>query len=248
MFKFVFLLTAFPLLTLALAENDQVIHRPFYSLSYNEKHEVANWVDYSLEVSQLRKCVERTNSFKSDPLIVTGSAELADYRNSGYDRGHLLPAGDMRFDRQAMLDTFYLSNMTPQPSSFNSGKWSSLENLIRAWAFKYKKIWIVTGPVLNNHLPYIGVNNHVSIPTEYFKVVLKQNQNGYEGIGFLMQTTIPFPDLVSYAVDIDTVEELTKLDFFSYLDDSVEEEVERRIDLEKWDFKAKFSYLPCEAI
>lgn len=247
MAKLLFSILIFPLFVFAQveAENDQVIHRPYYSLSYNEKHEVANWVDYSLELIQLHKCVERTNSFRPDPLVTTGSATLADYYKSGFDRGHLVPAGDMKFDREAMRDTFFMSNMTPQPSKFNSGKWSSLETLIRAWALKYKKIWIVTGPVLKDNLPTMGVDNRISIPEEYFKVILKKEKNTYSGIGFLMRTTVPYPDLISYAVSINTVEELTGLDFFSYLNDEVEEEIEENLNLNQWDFKAKFSYLPC---
>ncbi len=235
----------FPLLAFAETENDQIIHRPFYSLSYNEQHEVANWVDYSLEIFQLHKCVERTNSFRIDPLILTGSSSPTDYYKSGFDRGHLLPAGDMKFDKEAIRDTFYMSNMTPQPSKFNSGKWRSLETLVRAWAMKYKKIWIVTGPVLQDNLPSIGVENRVSIPEEYFKVLLRKENDKYFGIGFLMRTTVPYPHLISYAVSIRQVETLTGIDFFSYLNDEAEEEAEAELNINAWDFKAKFSYLPC---
>ncbi|MBA2404330.1 MAG: DNA/RNA non-specific endonuclease [Bdellovibrionales bacterium] len=239
----------FPLLALAspLAQSpldEQVIDRDNYSLSYNESHEVANWVAYPLGHAQIRGCVSRTDSFRIDPLITNGSATLEDYKNSNFDRGHLLPAGDMKFDKQAMKDTFYMSNMTPQPAKFNRGRWSMLENLMRSWALKYENIWIVTGPVLVDKLPTIGANK-VSIPVEYFKVILRKEGNTYKGIGFLMSVDVPYPDLVTYALSINQIEDLSGVDFFPFLSDSIEEEVESDSEVEKWDFKAKFNYLPC---
>lgn len=225
--------------------DQQIIQRNHYSLSYNNDHEVANWVSYSLEHYHLQACVGRTNSFREDPLVEGGSATLDDYKNSNFDRGHLLPAGDMKFEKEAMRDTFYLSNMTPQPARFNRGRWSSLETLIRAWALKYHKIWIVTGPVLTDSLPSIGRQNRVSVPHEYFKVILRKSGNTYKGMAFLMGIDVPYPHLSSYAVSIDTIEDMTGIDFFSFLSDRTEDEVESRLNLKDWDFKAKFEYFPC---
>jgi endonuclease G len=238
-------LLALPLLVWANSRDDQRINRTFYRMSYNGTHAVANWVDYSLEISQLKRCASRTNIFLPDPLVTYGATTLSDYYQSQFDRGHLLPAGDMKFDLEAMKETFYLSNITPQPSKFNSGKWGTLENLVRAWALKYKKVWIVTGPVLNNHLAKIGVNHRLSVPEEFYKVLIRKTQNSYTGIGFIMPTNVPFPNLAAYAVSIDAVEHLTNLDFFSYLEDSAEAEIENQTDFKDWDFGAKFDYLPC---
>jgi endonuclease G, mitochondrial len=224
--------------------DEYIVKRKFYELSYNEHHELANWVSYSLELPQLQNCTKRTNQFKSDPLVPSGTADLLDYRNSGFDRGHLLPAGDMKFDAQAMADTFYFSNIAPQPAGFNRGKWSQLEALVRAWALKYKKVWIATGPVLNNSLAHIGKKTQVSVPTEFYKVILRQEGSSYVGIGFLMSTDLPYPSISAYALDINAVEALTQIDFFSFLG-SKEEAIEGTYSPEKWDFKATFDYLPC---
>ncbi len=225
--------------------DEELINRDHYSLSYNEKHEVANWVAYSLDHYKLQNCVQRKNSFRIDPLITTGSASPTDYINSNYDRGHLLPAGDMKFDKSAMRDTFVMSNMTPQPAKFNRGRWSNLETLIRAWALKYKKIWIVTGPVLTEKLPTIGNANRVSIPTDYYKAILREDNEGYKGIGFLMNVEVPFNETEAYAVSINKIEELSGVDFFPFLNDQVEEEIEDNRNFVDWDFKANFNYLPC---
>lgn len=225
--------------------SDLLIKRDFYELSYNEEHEVANWVAYTLETSQLRACVKRNDRFKSDPLVVTGSSALDDYKGSGFDRGHLLPAGDMKFDTKAMDETFYLSNITPQPGKFNRGMWAKLEMLMRGWALSAGKIWIVTGPILNNSLQVIGKTNKVSVPFEYYKVVLRKEGSSYVGVGFLMNTDVPYPELSSYALDINTVEKIAQIDFFSFLDDKEEERIEGNFEPQKWNFKASFDYLPC---
>ena len=226
-------------------DSELTVKRDYYELSYNEDHEVANWVFYTLETNQLRNCVKRNNSFKPDPLVVTGSADLDDYKGSGFDRGHLLPAGDMKFESKAMSDTFYLSNISPQPANFNRGLWASLENLVRAWALKYKKIWIVTGPVLHSGLPVIGKKNLVSVPDEFYKVILRKEGRGFKGVGFLMKTSVPYNYLAAYAIDIDTVEKISGIDFFPFLTQAQEKEAESKAELTSWDFKAEFDYLPC---
>lgn len=225
--------------------DDQIINRPHYSLSYNEHHEVANWVAYPLGHAQIKGCVDRADAFRIDPMITTGSATLEDYKNSNFDRGHLLPAGDMKFDKQAMKDTFYMSNMTPQPAKFNRGRWKMLEGLMRTWALKYDNLLIVTGPILESSLATIGSQNRVSVPVEYYKVVLKKVGNSYQGMGFLMGVDTPYADLSLYALSINEIEAISGIDFFPFLKDSEEEQIENQRDLSQWDFKAKFEYLPC---
>jgi len=225
----------------------EVIHKKYYSLSYNEDHEQANWVAYELNRNHLQNCTKRTNSFRTDPDISTGSATLADYKGSGFDRGHLVPAGDMKISKEAMRDTFVMSNMSPQPPRYNQGKWAQLENLARAFAGKYEQTWIVTGPVLRDNLRTIGVDNQVSLPQEYFKVILRKTNNKYEGIAFLMPITLPYNELTLYALDIESVENITGIDFFHFLPDHIEKEVERNYNESEWDFKAKFNYLPCSS-
>lgn len=232
--------------TLAHSPDDaQIIHRPHYDLSYNNQHEVANWVAYSLDHSKLRSCHDRQNNFRADPEIVGGSAALEDYSGSGYDRGHLLPAGDMKFDREAMSATFFLSNMTPQPARFNRGRWALLEGLIRAWALKYGKIWVVTGPVLKGRMSSIGRVNRISVPEDYYKVVLRKDVKGWKGTAFLMNTSVPYSDLNAYAVTIDEVEELSGIDFFPNLPSETQEDAEAQNEQADWDYTARFNYLPC---
>ncbi len=235
------------LISLGVHSSEEIIKRKNYTLNYNEDHEVANWVSYELDHKKLQNCTKRNDNFRPDPLVSTGSAVDNDYKGSGFDRGHLLPAGDMKHNKEAMSDTFYFSNMTPQPANFNRGVWAKLENMMRSWGLKYGKIWIITGPLLRDNLAFIGSRNHVSVPEQYFKVILREQDNSYEGIGFLMSTSVPSNNLQDYATSIDAIEELTGFDFFEFLEDSTEEEVEGNPSLMNWDMSGKFQYLPCQS-
>jgi endonuclease G len=109
-----------------------IVEHTFYSLSYIEKYEQAEWVAYNISDEQLKKPnVKRTDWFETDPKVITGSAKHSDYKGSGYTRGHLVPAGDMAFEELAMKETFFMSNMSPQIRSFNNGIWRELEEQSR---------------------------------------------------------------------------------------------------------------------
>ncbi|MFA7614095.1 MAG: DNA/RNA non-specific endonuclease [Candidatus Caldatribacteriota bacterium] len=222
----------------------EVVQKTHYLINYNEDHEVANWVEYTLERESLRNCASRRNDFRPDPQVSTGSATLADYRRSGFDRGHLVPAGDMKISRRAMSETFFMSNMTPQPARFNQVQWNHLENLVRAWASKYGKLWIITGPVLHDRLPTIGQDNRVSVPEEYFKVLLRKENQEYKGIAFLVPTCVPHRNLSLYTLSIRELENYTQINFFSFIDQE-QEHIEEVRNLADWDFSARFEYLPC---
>ena len=113
---------------------EQQISHLGYTLSYNEKHEQASWVAYELTAGELRGTIARTDNFKADASVTTGSASLADYRGSGFDRGHLAPAADMKWSREVMSESFFMSNMSPQEPGFNRGIWKKLEGKVRDWA------------------------------------------------------------------------------------------------------------------
>ena len=136
---------------------NDIVRHTYYTLSYNETNEQANWVCYSLTDSMVLKSgEERTNNFKMDKLVATGSAKSADYTKSGYDRGHLCPAADMGFSPVAMTESFLMSNISPQTPDFNRGIWKELETTVRKWAIKEHKLYVVTGPVFKNSKGSIG--------------------------------------------------------------------------------------------
>ncbi|MEM6321760.1 MAG: DNA/RNA non-specific endonuclease [Bacteroidota bacterium] len=219
----------------------QVIEHKYYTLSYSEKHEQPEWVAYELTVDRLNnKVADRTDNFRPDPKVKTKSATPADYRRSGYTRGHLAPAGDMGFSEQAMSETFYMSNMSPQVRSFNMGVWRELEEQTRDWARKYKHLYIVTGPILTEkEFDRIG-KNIVTVPRNYYKVILDVTEPEYKGIGFIIPNAISDDHLTEYVVTIDDVEEITGIDFFSeLLSEDLESELEGYVDVRRWKFSEK---------
>lgn len=228
--------------------NHEIRNFQNYSLCYREAYEQAEWSAYSLSSKQLVKNTERTNDFRPDPLISTQSASLADYKGSGYDRGHLTPAADMSFSERAMSETFYMSNMSPQAPQFNRGIWMYLESQVRTWAAKFGKVYVVSGPILEkpaNSYHVIG-SNKVAIPEYYYKVILAplykdaQDLNTPEdseniiAIGFIIPNEKCDNTFWDYAVSIDEVENRTGLDFFSLLDDDIEEFVESKVIIKDW--------------
>lgn len=207
-----------------------------YTLLYNESHEQADWVAYELTASETDGMIDRTDDFRVDPAITTGSAELSDYKYSGYDRGHLIPAGDARWSEHAMTATFVLSNMSPQEPSFNRGDWRKLESYVRTWAKENGALHVVTGPALKQGVKNRIGSNQVSVPRYYYKVVLDYEGAQKKGIGFIMPNGKLNRSVEAYSVSIDSVEAFTGIDFYYQLPDSVEEQIESNYNLSHWSF------------
>ncbi len=214
-------------------------------ISYNPQHKQADWVHYELGSDQLQNCVNRTNNFRPDPeLNEEDSAQLSDYKSSGFDRGHLSPASDNKWSRQAMTESFLLSNISPQPPRFNQGIWARLENLVRAWALKMGGLWVTTGPLLEDGLSTIG-RNQVSTPDYYYKVlVTKNSQEKRKALALLLPVTAQ-GNFSSFAVSIDQLEEFTGLDFNAKMDRAEEQKLESSVRLQGWDFNANYQVPPC---
>ncbi len=219
-----------------IIKNDVVIKHLGFTLSYNEKYEQANWVAYELTGMETEKVVGRSNNFQTDNKVQTGSADDNDYKNSGYDRGHLAPAADMGWSAKAMDESFYYSNMSPQLPGFNRGIWKRLEEQVRSWAIDNNAIYVVTGPVLTPNLPTIG-SDKVAVPEYYYKVILDYTKPEIKGIGFIMSNTTSTLGLSNYAVTIDSVEALTGINFFPAIPNEQEREIEKSLCMECWSWK-----------
>ncbi len=221
----------------------QVVSHKYYSLSYNEDHEQAEWVAYVLSKENLDKpWNDRTDVFLPDPAVESGSATPDDYKGSGYDRGHLVPAADMAFDPEAMEETFLLSNISPQSRNFNKGIWRELEELTRSWAKKCGNLYVVTGPVLGfDPKGKIG-ENEVSVPAAFYKVLLDLTNPEQKGIAFVVPNEVSFEPLYHFATTIDEVETLTGIDFFPELMPAdLEASLEGNFNIDLWEFsKQKF--------
>jgi endonuclease G len=191
-----------------------IVEHTFYSLSYIEKYEQAEWVAYNISDEQLKKPnVKRTDWFETDPKVITGSAKHSDYKGSGYTRGHLVPAGDMAFEELAMKETFFMSNMSPQIRSFNNGIWRELEEQSRDWVYHNKSLFIVTGPVFTNN-PTFFKNKKIAIPEAFYKVILDYSLPQIKAIAFYIPHATSEQPLTNYMISIDSLEKITGIDFF----------------------------------
>ena len=211
----------------------QIIHRRSYSLSYNPKLKLPNWVMWHLTSEHSDGIVPRSDDYREDPDVPMPRATNDDYRSSGWSRGHMCPAGDNKWDRIAMSESFLLSNMCPQDRNLNSGLWNRIEMDCRKWAQEYGSIYIVCGPLLyNKEHETIGINK-VVVPEAFFKVILC-TQGNPKAIGFVVKNNAGTRKKDQYVNTVDDVERLTGYDFFPSLPDSIEDKVEAYSNIEDW--------------
>lgn len=216
---------------------EQVIRHEGYTVSYNSDYRIANWVAYELTAAEAKSTkAERSNKFVPDPEVKGASATNEDYTRTGYDRGHLAPAGDMKWSSKAMRESFYLSNISPQKPGLNRGIWKELEEQSRLWTKENGVLWIATGPVLTDSMKRMG-KNRVGVPKTFYKVICTVINDEYKGIAFLFDNRdYDKTPLKSMAIPIDSVEKMTGIDFFPALPDDVEKKMEMAVDRSSWSF------------
>lgn len=212
---------------------EQIIRHTGFTLSYNDAWRIPNWVGYVLTRDELDGNEERSNKFVPDPLVVGVETHTKDYSHSGYDRGHMAPAADMKWSAKAMRESFYLSNICPQLHNLNAGDWKELEDRGRDWARQDGAVVIVCGPIVGKKPARIGTNK-IAVPDAFFKVILSPTVNRPRAIGFVMPQQKGNRPLRSYALTVDSVETLTGIDFFTALPDDVEQQLESTLDLSAW--------------
>jgi len=211
----------------------QIVRYPGFTVNFNARLHVPNYVVWELTAEECKGTEPRLNTFFHDK-DVKGCATLNDYRKSGYTRGHMAPAADMKWSAEAMRASNNLTNVCPQMSIMNSGAWSTLEENCRAWALRDSAIVIITGPVLSDRMPLHIGKSRVAVPERFFKVVLAPYVKPPRGIGFVMPNGKVTGGVHSHAMSIDEVEEITGMDFFSALPDDIEEAVEKDNSYPRW--------------
>lgn len=214
---------------------EEVVHHGAFSLGYNEQHEQAGWVAHIVTKDVLYGTVGRTNDFRPDTAISTGTSDVDDFWDSGYDRGHLAPSADFRWSRTALSKSYLYSNISPQRPELNRESWARLENLVREFAVDAGEVFVVTGPVLHDGLPKIPQGSRrVSIPGYFYKVVADLSGDEIRGIAFVLPNGRASDRLIDYAVSIDSVEVLTGIDFFPALDSVAQAFLEGPESMNRW--------------
>lgn len=209
--------------------NEIRLKRTGYTLSYNNAYKTPNWVAWELTRQETNGNEERKNRFIPDPDLPEPRAEHSDYTNSGYDRGHMAPAADMKWSKKAMEESFYMSNICPQNQKLNRDDWNDLEETCRGWARKYGTVYIACGPIYDRESPKRIGEHKIAVPDRFFKVVLIYNRKNPLAMGFLFENKAHHQKLENYLTTVDGIEQITGLDFFSKLPDSIENRIEAQI-------------------
>lgn len=219
---------------------DVIIRHKGYTVSYNTDACIPEWVAYELTDDETRGDAEREDAiFQMDPQYRKTQAMREDYSGSGWTKGHMACAGDFHWDKEALDETFYLTNICPQDEELNKGDWNYLEKQIRYWARDNGKVWVVSGPIIGDNIYGTIGDRDVVVPDSFFKAVLLQKKGKYHSIAFVMDNDDKRYFLYDCSMTVNELEDLTGLDFFPELYDSVEESVESKIDYSIWNINPR---------
>lgn len=215
---------------------EKIIEHTGYTLSFNREHNNPNWVAWELTADEAVGTLPRDDNFQPDPEIAENHQVVhADYKGSGYDRGHMAPAADMKWSSRAMAECFYMSNICPQTHTLNAGGWETLESACRRWAKQEGAVYIVCGPVYKGSKhKTIGQHLKITVPEGFFKVVLSMNKGKEKAIGFYYANSNAKQTMQTTATTVDDIEARTGMDFFVNIDDRLEERIESTFSLKQW--------------
>lgn len=215
--------------------SSQIIEHTGYTVSYNPDWRIPNWVAYELTAQEVAGDLGRYDKFLPDPMVKGDPVISKDYSNSGYDRGHMCPAADMKWSEQAMKESFYMTNICPQNHNNNAGDWKDLEELVRDLAVRYGNIYICCGPVVTDETTTIGQQRKIVVPQAFFKVLLRQKKDGtWTAIGFVMPNQAGNRPLMTYMLSVDEAEAMTGIDFYPALPDDIEDKIEADFVIADW--------------
>lgn len=204
-----------------------------FTLSFNPTNHTPDWVGWELLASEAEGNVARSNRFWVDNDL-PGCATNYDYKNSGFDKGHICPAADQKWSDRAMRDCFSMANITPQDHALNAGAWQTLEKKERLWAQRDSAIVIVAGPIYTDADTLRIGETGVRVPSAFFKVLLAPYVETPRAIGFIYPNMTSPGNMEDYAMTVDEVEKITGLDFFSSLPDNIENKVEKTKSFTEW--------------
>ncbi|PKL45896.1 MAG: endonuclease [Candidatus Riflebacteria bacterium HGW-Riflebacteria-1] len=205
----------------------------FYA-GYCDERRNPLWVAYRLDAKDFEHKLSRPKAFKIDPRTLS-RVDPKEYAKSGYDRGHMAPNSAIatRYGRDAQLETFYMSNIVPQTPELNRRVWQRLEKLEEDYANNRGTIWVIAGPVFDEHIKTIG--NNIEVPDAFFKIIIDEEQQGIKTLAFLIPQTVTGKEPIEhFLTSIDEIEKLTGLDFFWALSDEAESRLESAVPAKLW--------------
>ena len=209
-----------------------------FTVDFNQENKTPNYVAWILHGHETEGASARSNKFWTDTEI-EGCPETRDYTRSGYDRGHMCPAGEQKWSETAMQHSFVMANICPQKHELNTGAWKTLEDKERMWAKRDSALVIVAGPIYDSSDSETIGKNKVRVPSAFFKVLLAPYAEPMRAIGFVYPNMKCEGNMQAYSVSVDDVEKMTGMDFFSALPDDIEDKVESTVSFKDWNSNNK---------
>ncbi|MDE6648932.1 MAG: DNA/RNA non-specific endonuclease [Muribaculaceae bacterium] len=204
-----------------------------FTVNFNPENKTPNYVAWILQGNETEGASARSNKFWTDSEL-KGCPDTRDYSRSGYDRGHMCPAGEQKWSEEAMHHSFVMANICPQSHELNTGAWKTLEDKERLWAKRDSAIVIVAGPIYDSSDTKTIGHNKVRVPSAFFKVLLAPYAKPMRSIGFVYPNMKCDGNMQAYAVSVDDVEEMTGWDFFAALPDDIETDIESIVSFKDW--------------
>lgn len=215
-----------------LGMSDTLVRYDAFDVHFNGTKGVANCAAYELTRAELQGNAERSGDFIQDTRV-KGCPEPADYAGSGMDRGHLVPAADLKWSEGAMRQSFLLTNVCPMHKALNEGGWAKLEEKVREWTVRDSALLVFTGPVVSDGGTTLA-SGRVTVPSAYYKVIMAPCVRPRRAIAFIYPNGHSGGRLRQYAVSVDEVERRTGLDFFPFLSDEDQQRLEVPVHLDVW--------------
>ena len=212
--------------------NDTLVRYDAFDVHFNGERGIANCTVYEFVVNELNGTAERSGDFMPD-TGVKGCPSLQDYAGSGMDRGHLVPAADLKWSADAMRQSFLLTNVAPMHKALNEGGWAKLEEKVREWTARDSALLVFTGPVVSESDTTLS-NVRVTVPSAYYKVIIATCVRPVRAIAFIYPNGHSGGRLRQYAVSVDEVERRTGLDFFPFLTSEEQKSLESPVNLDAW--------------
>ncbi len=206
-----------------VSQCDQLLKKTYYWSCYSADYRQARWTYHQLTRAQIEGPQGRTNRFQVDEELQFAPVDPRDYTGTGYDRGHLVPAGDMKLNLRSMTESFLMSNVSPQLPGFNRGIWVRLENSFRKWVLELEAGFVVTAPVLTPELPRLAAG--IAIPQAFYKIIYLPQESRMRAY-LIPNASLPAKGLEHYRATVNSIEDLTGIDFFAGLEDGLEERLE----------------------
>ena len=220
-----------------LRQDVTFLQRYAYKAWYSETMRIPLAVSWYLTGNHVTGSYRRKGvAFHPDEEVKGSPVTTFDYMQSGYSRGHMCPSGDNKWSQRAQEESFLMTNICPQNTKLNGGDWNDLEVLCRTWARRYDRVYIVCGPIFRGDThKTIGRqrNRRITVPEAFYKVVLRTGKYP-AAIGFIYENNGSNQPMGQAVRSVDEIEQLTGMDFFSALDDDIENRIEAKSNISDW--------------